>query len=366
MPLYERVGNLHIHTLASDGTGDVSDIAAAASRAGLDFCLVTDHNACVYEEEGWHDRVLVLVGQEVHDPGNAQRNHLLVFGVHDDLTAHSGDPGKLISRVRERGGLAFLAHPFEQSGAYSREPVIQWTDWTVSGFTGIEAWNYMSEFKSHVSDPISALLFALWPKLAISGPYPETLRKWDDLLGAGDMPIVGGSDAHAMTYTMGPIKRRVFSYDHLFRTVNTHILVPEQWSDDSERDGTMVYEALRQGRSFVCYDSLAPATGFRFAAEHGESEYTMGDRIAGPGRALLSVSVPRKAFLRIIQNGFCVAETIGTHLRLSTDSPGAYRVEVYRRYMHKARTWILSNPIYIASQPRGSSSDPAERARKDR
>jgi hypothetical protein len=36
-------GAIHIHTRRSDGTGTVDDIARAASRAGLNFVILTDH-----------------------------------------------------------------------------------------------------------------------------------------------------------------------------------------------------------------------------------------------------------------------------------------------------------------------------------
>src|SRR4030095_16673142 len=36
-------GVVHVHTRRSDGTGTVNDVAAAASRAGLAFVVITDH-----------------------------------------------------------------------------------------------------------------------------------------------------------------------------------------------------------------------------------------------------------------------------------------------------------------------------------
>ena len=49
-------------------------------------------------------------------------------------------------------------------------------------------------------------------------------------------------------------------------------------------------------------------------------------------------------------NGFCVAEVAqGSELRHVSRTPGAYRVQAYRRYLFKERTWILSNPIIMRS-----------------
>ena len=69
--MHEIIVNLHMHTRYSDGSGLHKDIAAAAIRQGLDAVIVTDHNVLVKEFEGYHrdgqKRVLMLVGQEVHD-----------------------------------------------------------------------------------------------------------------------------------------------------------------------------------------------------------------------------------------------------------------------------------------------------------
>ena len=36
-------GAYHIHTLLSDGSGSVEEVAEAAARAGLSFVIITDH-----------------------------------------------------------------------------------------------------------------------------------------------------------------------------------------------------------------------------------------------------------------------------------------------------------------------------------
>ena len=47
-------GNIHMHTVHSDGAGQVADLVAAAARADLDFIIITDHNTLVDQgEEGW-------------------------------------------------------------------------------------------------------------------------------------------------------------------------------------------------------------------------------------------------------------------------------------------------------------------------
>jgi len=347
MEYYERIGNLHMHTYQSDGAGDFDDLAAAAQRAGLDFIIVTDHNVYSSEFEGWYGRTLLLEGQEEHAPANPTVNHCLVFGANEDMAPCGDDPQRLLDAVNARGGRGFIAHPYEHSGAFTSEPEINWTAWSASGYAGVELWNYMSEFKSYLANPLAALLYAFWPRLAIRGPYRETLAKWDELLAAKRVAAIGGADAHGQAYRLGPIKRRVFSYEHLFRAVNTHILAPADWSRDVRVDGRMIYDALAEGRAFIGYDGLAPTRGFAFFAECDGQIYTLGDEFAATKTAQFHVRAPAVARIKLLLNGFYVAEARGDRLSYSSRAPGVYRVEVYRSYMGRPRGWILSNPIIM-------------------
>ncbi|MFP3895609.1 MAG: CehA/McbA family metallohydrolase [Anaerolineales bacterium] len=349
MALYERVGNVHIHTIHSDGTGDYRELADVANDVGLDYLIVTDHNSHTQEKQGWYGEILVLTGEEIHDPAHAMENHYLVFGANHTMAPYAGDPQRLIDAVQCHGGLGFIAHPYEQSGRFIGEPEINWNAWHAEGYEGLEIWNYMSEFKSYLNDPFTTLLYALIPRLAIRGPYPETLHKWDELLADAKIWAIGGSDAHGKTYRMGPFKRQVFGYRHLFQTVNTHALLSDPWSGDVSQDAPRLYTALGQGRSFIGYDALAPTRGFRFYAQHGTERYTMGDEITAPEDVRFEVSTPSAAHLRLIHNGSCVAESEGHHLTYTSRSPGAYRVEALKRHLLVDRGWIYSNPIFVTA-----------------
>ena len=141
--MHEITVNLHMHTRYSDGSGSHKDIAEAAIRRGLDVVIVTDHNVLVKDFEGYHgtgkQRVLMLVGQEVHDQDrDPQKNHLLIFGANRDLATLADDPQVLINAVREAGGICFIAHPHEAAAPLFGETDITWVDWDVQGYTGIE------------------------------------------------------------------------------------------------------------------------------------------------------------------------------------------------------------------------------------
>lgn len=357
---YEYVGNPHVHTPYSDGHLYHADVATAASRAGLDWVIVTDHNVRVGGVEGCYGleqegRVLLMVGEEIHDPRlSPPGNHLLAYGVEDELAAYAPTPQTLIDQTRERGGFSFIAHPFERPldpalDAIATEPALPWHNWEVEGYTGLELWNYMSEFKSLVTGRRDALRLASAPEKAISGPFPETLEQWDRLLREGQrVRVIGGADAHGATYALGPIRRQVFPYEHLFRCVNTHVVTQHQLEGILEHDRRVVETALRSGHAFVGYDFPSPTRGFRFTAQGLNQKVIMGDRIRLEHGVTLQVVLPKPADARLLWNGEVVQREIeGTHITYIATRPGAYRVEVYTHFEGQLRGWIFSNPIFV-------------------
>ncbi len=141
--MHEIVVNLHMHTRYSDGTGTHKEIAEAAIKTGLDAVIVTDHNVLVQGVEGYYrvgrQRVLLLVGQEVHDQDRVpQKNHLLVFNSQRDVATLADDAQTLINRVAEAGGLSFIAHPNDPEAPVFNETDISWEAWEVHGYTGLE------------------------------------------------------------------------------------------------------------------------------------------------------------------------------------------------------------------------------------
>jgi predicted metal-dependent phosphoesterase TrpH len=350
MSIYEYVGNLHVHTAYSDGTALHAEVGSAAADAGLDFVIVTDHNVWVDGVEGYYGDVLLLVGEEIHDVRNRpQANHLLVFNTEAELAPLASDTQGLIDEVNRRGGCSYLAHPFERGSPIDPElDAIEWDQWDVQGYTGIELWNYMSEFKALLRNKLWAVFYAHFPGVGIRGPFRTTLRKWDKLLGSGErISVVGAADAHGKTYSVGPWSREVFPYTYLFRCVNTHVLTDLPLNGDVAHDKALIYDGLRAGRTWVGYDLPASTAGFRFRARSVASEALLGQELVRTGAAVFEVQVPQAADIRLIRNGEVVARSSRRTLEYTTAQPGAYRVEVFRRYRLERRGWIFSSPIYV-------------------
>ena len=346
---YTYRGSIHNHTIYSDGTGTIDDLVAAAARTGLDFLIITDHNTLVDQSlQGWRQGVLTLLDMEVHDPElEPERNHCLTLNVSEDISPYAKDPQGLIDAVRERGGLTFLAHPIDPPGKLIPE-CFPWTEWDIEGFTGVELWNYMSEFRPYATSKAKAVIMAYLPWLFTTGPWPEMLAKWDELLQKQPVAAIGGPDAHAQVYHLGPLKRRFLPYEDCYRAVNTHIVTPEPFNQDLAHDKALLYEALGQGRAWVGYDLIHPTEGFHFAAQTDQGWVHMGQSVGLTEGLTLRVETPAQAHIKLIRAGSgVVAQTHGRTLTYHPTQPGAYRVEVWKRWWFKPRGWIFSNPIYV-------------------
>lgn len=355
----EILVNLHMHTRYSDGHGSHSDIATAALRAGLDVVIVTDHNVWVNGPEDTYRegdrRVLMMVGEEIHDTTrDPQKNHLLVFGAGRELAALAPDPQRLLDAVNQAGGVSFLAHPVETSAPAFHEPDISWVDWDVQGYTGIELWNEMSEFKAHLKSRLHAIFYTFNPKRVAQGPVQGTLKKWDELLASGRRVVaIGGTDAHAFPVHLGPLHRILYPYEFHFHTINTHLLIPQSLTGEVVDDRRMVLDAFRQGHAFIGYDLPVPTQGFNFTAHGMDTTANMGDEVSAEKGITVQIRLPESAGshtveCRLLRDGETVKtwrnKASITHIAAEA---GVYRVEVYIHYLGKWRAWIFSNPIYV-------------------
>ncbi len=343
--MIELVGNMHIHTMYSDGTATHRQVAEAAARAGLDWVIVTDHNIWVNGVAGYYDNVLLLVGEEVHDCRRVpQANHLLVYGANCELATLAPNPQAVIDAARERGALTFLAHPVEYASRVAGENALGWESWDVTGYTGIEIWNYMSEFKTRVKTKLHALWYAFFPTVGIRGPFKPALELWDQLRASGQRVVgIGGADAHGNSYTMGFLRRTLFPYEYLFRAVNTHILAEDPLTGDLATDQAIIFDALSWGRAWVGCDALGSTRGFQFEAKSGVDRATVGGEIRRAGAVTLEVTVPLPGDIQLIYNGQIVAHGSGQTLKFLVTEPGPYRAQVYRG----GKGWIFCNPIFV-------------------
>lgn len=350
----EIIANIHIHTAYSDGSKLHTEIAEDAIKSGTDVLFFTDHNIYLKGISRYFSnpdgRVLMVMSEEIHDQSAfPQKNHILALGVGESLSKFADNRQTLIDKINSTGGLSFIAHPYDPALPAFNEADISWEDWSVKGFTGIELWNGFSEFKIRVKKKIAAYFYAFFPNFLPLSPPKRTLQMWDNLLNKGSKIVaIGGSDAHAIHFSAGPIKRVVFPYQYHFKTINNHILLKDQLTGDELKDRESILSALRKGNSFIANDLIRSAKGFRFYLCNRNSKIPMGESHRFENNLKLQIILPHSADCIIFKNGIQYHRSSGKNdVEIDISSAGIYRVECYKQFLGRKRGWIFSNPIYI-------------------
>ena len=302
-------GDLHTHTLASDGVHTLEELAWKAKRNGLDFVAVTDHNQFVSTDALPRlPGVTMIPGVEwTHYQGHA--NFMGVDQPYDEPFA-TNTPEEALARftsARERGATIMINHPFDETCGFK-------FDINQLPFDCIEVWN---------------------------GPMRESnLRAvgfWQQLLAAGKkIPACGGSDYHRDTpfiFLGGP-------------TMGVYAM---------SAGASDILEAVRQGHSYITFAPNGP-----------ELEMTAGyDAIMGdsvPWKELNAMQIKVKGLLagdvlRVVTGKSAdvvlKAPTDGElELTYHMDAPGFARVEILRAFLPGLPMLpaLLSNPVYFDAE----------------
>jgi PHP domain-containing protein/carbohydrate binding protein with CBM11 domain len=328
-------GVVHVHTSFSDGSRKAEDVIRAAQAAGLDYVIITDHNAFEAKPlEGYAGRLLVMVGTEI----STRSGHILAFGLREPRFRFSDDALEVLEDIRDLGGVAVAAHPD------SRRKELRWTGWDLPGPWGLELLNGDSQWREanwleRIRGISTYALNSDYALLRLLGPPGGTVERWNRMLAIRSVPMLVGADAHGFP-----------SYEAMFKWGRNHVLLERPPSGDAMTDGRAIASSLQRGRGYVALDALAPADGFFFVAEQGDTQWTMGDEVGvvPPPRLRAGGSLPSGARVSLIRDAHVVAEGVG-QVDLPAAPAGVYRVEV--RLPDWDLPWIVSNAIYVFDAP---------------
>jgi hypothetical protein len=346
---YEYVGNIHIHSTLSDGTGTYDEIAEKAVAAGLDFICFNDHDFMAQsfdpEEEGFFGKMPIMLGLEI----GRRYNHYLAFGIRKIFNSEGMSPQEIINEVRKQGGIGFLAHPFEKGMPFHEKlKAYTWNDFSVTGFTGVCIWNFSSRWKERVKSIMHALFLMKFRSQTLKRPNRKTMSFYDELCRQRRTVAIGGSDAHGSRFKWWRFHITPLPYEFLLKTINIHVFLKRRIFKDFLIAKQDIYEAMREGRLFIANDDIFPARGFRFnyISDDG-SDLNMGEEGSFyPGNFI--VESPAKGEIRLIKDGAMVFRKRGTEAVFAVKEKGVYRVEVFRHVtLFGWRPWIFTNPIYL-------------------
>jgi hypothetical protein len=315
-PAIWYAGDLHMHTVHSDGNWTVAELAKTAKEQKLDFIVITDHNTSSHHREidqqsAGFNGLLVMRGEEVTTYGG----HLNAWGLKSgewlDFRFTPGDSGALsafAADAHKRKVAVSINHPFALCGGCS---------WiykdAAPSFDAIEVWN--SSW-----DPTDEM----------------ALKWWDDLLKSGlRLTAMGSSDSHKPENKIG--------------LPSVHVKA-ETLSESDILDG------IWNGHVYITAANDGPKIDFRAKAQ-GDSnhEYGIGDVInmPRPGSVKLQLKIQGLAAgstLRLISNEGVAKEFHPAQAIFDQTIPVDCKENSYFRIeIRDAEKQMLafSNPIYV-------------------
>lgn len=324
------LGAYHVHSTESDGRGSTTEIAQAASRAGLGFVILTDHNV-VPEAPRWVNGVLVISGVEV----STRDGHLVVLG---GVAPKKGSTGAeaigLAAEAKE--AIAVLAHPVQRKNP--------WRDWPAArNVRGFELYSADTFFRDAMSAPLTRLLPAIggWLGNGLHGTLllvTEQRRPMARLLQRepqGGALALCSHDAHGYP-----------PYEDVFRAMSVQI--EGRLDLNAAVAAEQVLESLRSGAALCVFHGLGSGAGFELQGLGPERTAKVGEvlRVAHPalGREDVEVRV----------SGPGAIEPDGRSVR--TTSPGLVLIELWMRapgriFGDEWRPWIVPSPVRVLSAP---------------
>ena len=347
-------GAFHIHSVRSDGSGTIDEIASAAASAGLQFIILTDHGDGTRppQEPAYVHGVLVIDGVEV----NTTAGHFAAVGLARSPYPLAGTADDVIEDVRRLGGFGFAAHPG------SPRPSLSWTDWSAP-IDGLEWVNADSEWRDEGRLPIARALltYLIRPPqsmVTLLDRPAQVLQQWDALASTRRVLGIAGADAHARLGfrqrtdpDVSSIHLPLPAYAASFRAFSNHVELDAPLTNDAATDATSVLSAMRRGHMYSVIDGLATPGALTFTAQSGRASATMGEDIAIQGDVLLhaEAAAPPGTTLVLFKNGEKVHEVTRGPLEMNGGRDVAeYRIEAYAPNAPGSPSvpWMVSNPIY--------------------
>jgi PHP domain len=312
-------GDLHSHTVHSDGIITVPDRARGAVERGLDFLAITDHNTISQHREvgRWPDGTTPIRGCEV----TTFHGHLNCYGLETAIDwrddARGGGAAAIVEQAHRQHALISINHP----NAFG-DPWCSGCHWDFArvdyaSLDGIEVWN------------------GRWP-------IPETnnegaLAFWTDLLDAGlRLTGLSGTDSHSA------------EEDQYLALPMTHVHA----GDPSEGS---ILDGIRRGRVYL---SSGPSLSFRATGSDGIERSLPGEQLPADGTLSLSVDVDRLdtlASLRFVTSGSAtlVARCDLGRTRVVGERLVAtrwWRIELRQGLAANGDLLAITNPVYVSER----------------
>ena len=337
---YSSVGAIHIHSVYSDGTGDVDSISKAAKNAGLDWIIITDHNSFEIEE-GIYNGVYVIKGEEISPK---DENHYLALGINKYIQPNENAKHN-VEAVKLNGGFGFAAHPNESDYRRNSHRPIKWTNKNIIP-DGVEIWNWFSEWADNLNDRnifTLACAFLCKNKL-VKSANSNVLFWWDNLNNVSEkiVPAIGGIDAHALKIKDYIIPVTIFPYESMFKTIVNIVTSDEEFKTDFFARKEQILEALKSGRNLIINRAVSKEIPDINVSNKSQA-VTSGESLSLDNETFLNVQTKKKSSIKIFHNGKEIKSVISNGIKMLLNEVGKYRVEIKLG----ERGFAYSNPILV-------------------
>lgn len=304
-------GQLHVHCYRShDSEGKLEEIVEAAKSAGIQWIILTDHKSDL---------------PKFDSPINIG-NVLIIFGSESDWR-RQGSALKSSLNNPENGLVAY-GHIEKFSGP------------TSENWDAIEIVNFHANSFAKGKGILGKLLFAndhCYEELMYI--MRENLNYWQMLSEQQKrpIPIFAGPDSHSNVKMLG---MSFDPYDLMLRLVSTHIFLSanEKLTEDS------IVKAIKDGRTYVCFDVWGNSTGFQFSAAKNNRKFFTGSVINQPDNLIVKNPLTHNSEIRIFKDNILVAQKFNSpQLTIEHPKPGFWRTEIYLNNS----LWIIGGQILI-------------------
>jgi hypothetical protein len=298
-------GDLHMHTLGSDGTLTVDEIVSTAKKSGLQYIFITDHNNYFHNNILKSDAdITVMPGVEwTHFKGHV--NMLGIKKAYDGAfyTNTIEETREKLKTAREKGAIVSINHPFCPDCGFT---------WGLENveYDCIELWN---------------------------GPRKredlDCLEWWHNELCKGrKIPVLGGSDFHR--YEMGK-----------------GIGMPTTCLYAMSKAPSDIYTAIREGCGFITYEPNGPAVDAECDGKTlGQTvEYKPGLKIVFEFSRLCKGDILKIISDKQVEEITWNSNAGQTKCERLVGDVMFYRTEIHRCYANgfPSLPVMISNPVYI-------------------
>ncbi len=231
-------GDLHLHTVHSDGRHTQASLVALARKAELDFIGSSEHNTSSAPLT-WGRYVsarrppLVVCGEEI----TTRNGHWLGMGTPAGTWVdwRYRDPANLArhaNQVRVLGGIAIAAHPWAPT------PGSRWGfGYDFEQIDAIEIWNGPWTLDDQFG-------VTAWHAMLLSGKF---------------IPVVGNSDSHNPSQTVGEAQSVVRAQKLSVPAIVAGLRAGRSWIAESSKIG-LTFAASIAGRTVSCGETLGAQT----------------------------------------------------------------------------------------------------------